>query len=282
MHKRSIWTLVASFALLTLPLAMGCGDDDKSGGTGPTPNQNVPEDVALDQAEGAVDFANNLISSVNDLAQLSSEDDFSGLGGGFLLFKRAAEPVETTVYAGGQWTHTYTEEVSEGGFSAALAFLATLQFRDGENAPQQFPDEDTNSMSYGIDADLEFGSSFQDEEGTTTISTDIDYSADLDVTGFLESALEVLGTGTQRIGLVSTGSEGNFNFLLEMAWDIDVLVPQNGACPTGTIDIAFGQYSITVTYPGTDQPSWVLRDGSSTIGSGTGFISCGVPVGTQD
>lgn len=285
MHKRAIWTLLAALALVAAPLSVGCGDDDdKSGGTGPTPNQNIPEDVAIDQAEGAAEFANSLLQSVRDLSQIQSADDFSGLGGGFLLFKRAAEPIESTVYTNGRWTHTYMDEIAEGDFSAAIDFAATLQFLTAGLTPQQFPDESTNSMNYGINGDFEFGSSFTDEQTqeTTTVSTALDYVAALAVTGFLEGTLDVTGTGTQVINLASTSSEGNFSFLLEMTWDIDVLLPVNGDCPSGSIDIAFGAFTIEVTYNGTSSAAWVVKNDGVTIGSGTEFLSCGPPVGASN
>lgn len=285
MDKRLIWTLVASLALTTAPFAAGCGDDDDNGGgTGPTPNQNIPREFAEEQAEGAVEFANSLLATIDDLSQLSSEDDFSGLGNGFFFFKRAAEPVETTTYANGRWTHTYVDEIVEGSFSSSIDLEVTLQFLDQMSAPQQFPGETTNAMNYGVDAAFAFGSSFTDTETneTTTVATDIDYLGNMSVTGFLQADLDVVGTGTQQISFVSNSPDGNVNFLIAMTWDIDVEVPQNGACPTGTIGITFGQYSITVTYNGTSLASWVLRDNGVTIANGSEGLFCGQPVGASN
>jgi hypothetical protein len=283
MRIDSMGPRLALLSLLVLPLGAGCGgDDDNGGGTGPTPNQNIPREVAVLQAEGAVDLATGLIATIRDLATISSEEDFSGFGSRFFLFKRAAEPVETLEYTSGVWNYTFAEEISEGDLSFSVDLDVQLGFVDAMQMAQPFPDETTASMGYGVDADLGFSSSVTDPdtEETSSLSVLQNFAANVVVDDFLADDYAVGGTGSQAIDIASTSGENSFDYVIETDWAIDVAVPQDGDCPSGTIEMSFGPYLIVVDFDGSSTAAWSILDGGVIFESGTQLIDCGPPART--
>ena len=138
------------------------------------------------------------------------------------------------------------------------------------------PDSTTAAVGIALDWDI----AAEMVENGDWFAMDVDYASELDVSGLPDGPYPVDGTGTISGRLQWHGADGNFDMTFAMGWDMDLIVPDQDGCPTGTMTVWADPYEATATYDGTTTYDWVITQHGTVVATGSQLFECGVPSST--
>lgn len=254
--------------LVVLPLGVaalgGCSGDGVSPESG-----DIGQMTAEEQAAFALEFLDGLISGAPDLAA-------GNLGGAFARAMRPprgegllrrdcfdgvcddVEPVWDD--AAGAWT-AYCEAEETG---CHLSFDFHVRFLDGAGTGQQQPGATTDRIVSQTDIRAGFTRAGAGSAGEE--SFEMDYRDAMEISGLQGSAPVVRGNGSMD------GSAGPRPF--SMTWTYDLTFPAEGGCPSGSVDVALGPYTIRATYTGFPEYELVMAKDGNEFRRETGSSRC--------
>jgi hypothetical protein len=256
MRTRSSSFLVAA-AVGAATLA-GCSGDSTGPGGG---DQGVEE-----QAEFALEFLDGLIAGAPDLAN-------GNLAGAFAKAVRApqsavAGPARSHCFDDGacddvepSWSEAagaWTASCATAGAACELSFDFFVQFLDGGGTPQPEP----GTVTERIRSRTRIHASFDESAGTFRM----DYDDAMEVSGLHAAEHLVAGAGAM------TGSAPDQS--VEMEWSYGLTFPAGGGCPSGTVELTLGTYTITATYSGSSTYTVVIAENGSVVAEKTGTSQC--------
>jgi hypothetical protein len=262
-------------ALLPFLLLLGAGCDPQGddvtgtgggGGTGSTDPQAFQEQALL-----TFDTANGVVSGIDAIAH----GDFTQILNGFgfpVGPARAADDFIWDAQQGAWILDTQGVETDSTGATATYDIWVWIQFRDGAGTPQSEPDETTAILTF----DMDWVITLDAEDNGETISMDMAYASELDVSGLPDGPYSVDGTGTMGVDLFWHSGGDFIDISFAMGWDMDLQVPSNDGCPSGQMSVWADEYRATATYDGSTTYSWVMTEHGQVVAGGTETIACGV------
>lgn len=263
-------TLLPLFALL----AAGCDNKDDNpagpGGTGQTDLQTFQEQAIL-----TFDTADGVATSVDEIAH----GDFSTIVAslGLPLTPARAEDFQWAPNEGA-WILNDQGSESDATSTTSWNVWAWIQFRNAAGTPQAEPDATTAAITIELDWDIHA----EAEENGEQLVMDLAYTDALDVSGMPDGPYPVEGAGSLIGHLVWSAGQDAFDVTFDMGWALDLLVPDNDGCPSGTITVSLDQYEAVATYAGSPSYSWVVTERGVVMDTGSEPLDCGgVPAGTS-
>lgn len=268
--------VLSRIAPLALLLLAGAGCDPKDGspaGPGGTGTPATDLETFEQQAVLTFESVNGVTASVDEIAH----GDFSGIVTNLGLPQSPARAQDFVWNAAdGAWVLNDSGSQSDATSSVSWTIWAWIQFRDGTGVPQAEPDATTEAITIEIDWDI-YGEA---EENGESFLMDLTYSDDLEVSGLPDGPFPVVGDGTLTGQMVWSLGNDVLDVRFDMAWAMDLVVPDNDGCPTGTLTVSLDQYEATATYDGTSTYSWVVQESGVVAGIGSEALSCGIPAAT--
>jgi len=293
MQRRSFWKL-GSIVTLGLTLALfGCGDGD-DGPTGPGGGGGgggtTGDTEAVAAAEFAAPVAVAMVEQSMGVGSLELDGlntpppmGFAGISGDGAFAYATGDSFSITW--DGQQQEYVVVMLSDQMPAAAFDLEHRVQYRDSEGVPQGFLQESvetTDGARFTTDASMfmDMGMLSQDESIDGTM--DIAYDATSTLSGLLGDTHAAVGSGNYAIDVDMTVETENgtqsMTIDLSMAWAMDVTVPAQGGCPTGTSSMTYDGYRIDVLFTGGSSASWTLTrvaDGASLM-QGQEDLRCGM------
>jgi hypothetical protein len=75
--------------------------------------------------------------------------------------------------------------------------------------------------------------------------------------------------------LLWTGAgEEDLDVDFSMAWEMDMLVPSDGGCPTGDAVVTLAPYTVEASFDGDTTYDWTLYENGQLLQSGTDLAEC--------
>jgi hypothetical protein len=258
---------------LLLGLAAGCDDQDSNpAGPGGPSDSTASIQTFQEQAVMAFETANGVAAGVDEIARGDLSQLATNLG-----VPTSPTREESFVWdpEQGAWVLDDSGTETDTTGTATWSIHAWVQFRDAAGAPQVEPDTTTASLGIVLDWDV----AAQAQENGETFEMDVDYASELDVSGLPDGPYPVDGSGTISGSLLWIGAEGTLDLSFAMGWDMDLVVPGEDGCPTGTMTVWVDEYEATATYDGTTTYDWVMTDNGAVVATGSEALACGVPAG---
>jgi hypothetical protein len=262
-------------------VAAGCNSrDDNPASTGGSVDELQ---LAREQAVGFLGTLNEMALSVDELAQ----GDLSSVGADFgvsqapvfqgapVLSRPAGlrEDVQPVWDAGlGAWVYQEAASQVEGWNSGSYSVYILIRFLDATGSPQQEPDSTTATVSYDVDMELEAHT----EENGDTFDISMSYDLGMTIGGLPEGPYSLDGSGAFDLSMSATSPGQSCDLDMAMSWAMDLNVPADGSCPTGTASATFTPYTMTANYAG-GVCTWTIYEGATAIESGTETLLCGPP-----
>lgn len=237
--------------------------------------------LARQQAVGFLGTLNEMILSVDELAQ----GDLSAVGMDFgvaqaPIFQGAPvlsrpvglrESVEPIWDAGlGAWVYQEAASQVEGWDSGSYSVYILIRFLDAAGSPQQQPDSTTATVSYDLNMELEAHT----QEGSDTFDISMSYDAGLTIGGLPAGPYTLDGSGAIELDMSAVSPGQVCDLEMAMSWAMDLNVPADGSCPTGTATATFAPYTMTANYAG-GVCTWTIYEGATPVESGTETLACG-------
>jgi hypothetical protein len=265
--------ILSALSLGALPLAFGAGCSDSD-----DVSTTVDQGTAQQQSLGAVEVINGMLTSVDEVVAA----DFSGLSSamhfmndlpvdGWYLHnmpepRSSAEPIYNDEE--GRW------ELAESfsGPQGSAAYYFTVQFTNGSETHQQYPDSTTARTAFGLLFDLDAVST----ENGDNIQVDLHYQNGMDITNLDTPVYDVEGAGALTGSIEGTKDGHTLDYDLNMSWALDVDVPADGSCGSGAVFVTIDPYSLVAIYNADSQTyAWSFSQSGTEIASGTGTAPCG-------
>ena len=77
--------------------------------------------------------------------------------------------------------------------------------------------------------------------------------------------------------LLWTGfGDDDLNAQFAMAWDMNMLQPADGTCPTGNVSVSIDQYTLDATWVGDTTFDWELYENGLLVDTGSDFANCSI------
>jgi hypothetical protein len=259
---------------LLLGLAAACDNQDgnPAGPGGPSDSTGSVQQFQ-EQAVMAFQTANGVAAGVDEIAHGDLSQIVAGLG------MPGTARSENFVWdpAQGAWVLSDQGTESDTTGTATWSIWAWVQFRDAAGVPQMDPDSTTAAVGIALDWDI----AAEAVENGERFAMDVDYASELDVSGLPDGPYPVDGTGTISGRLQWSGlGEEDLDVSFAMGWDMDLVVPDQDGCPTGTMTVWVDPYEATATYDGTTTYDWVMTENGVVVATGSEPLECGVPSST--
>lgn len=254
---------------LSLALALGaCSDDDD---TPAAPDAaTLGQQLAAEQtSEAALSLINEMLTQSSDWAQGTFGTAAKQLPGPPESQRTQSEAIWDAEQQA--WTWNATANYTEGANTVAIGADYWVQFRDGA-VPQQYPDTATDEM----EAHVAWDWSAHVEEDGSVADLDVVYQSEMVVGGVHSPTRTFVGEGSMTgTAAGANAAEETFEVAVDGSWGVDLSVPADGGCPTGTATVQNGVWRLNATYDGGPTVAWELRSGARVHASGTQSLPCG-------
>lgn len=171
----------------------------------------------------------------------------------------------------GAWILDDSGTESDESGAATWSIWAWIQFRDGAGVPQTEPGPTTAALTIELDFDM-FLEAEQDGE---VLLMDFVYSDDLEVSGLPDGPFPVAGAGTLSGRMMWSLGGDVIDLTFDTGWNMDLVIPDNDGCPSGTLAVWVDQWEAIATYNGTPTCSWVVKENGTVVDSGAESLVCG-------
>jgi hypothetical protein len=247
-------------ALLLAGLA-ACSDGDSTDTT-------VDDATALQQALGAVEVADAMLTNTDEIAA----GELGEIGVAWI--RRLGLPVERRsvdpVWNPGEerWEIHVGYETEHG----ELTYVFTIQYTNADESHPTSPSAKTTLAVYGLVADMN-SRTYQHGDAVTS---NLHYDCAMDITALGASSHTVVGNGLTTGSLEGEKDGRVIAYDLDMAWNVDAAVPRDGGCGPGTMAVSIEPYALEATYdPSGGSYGWVFTQGETVLSSGRGTAACG-------
>ena len=265
---------LALLPFLLLPSA-GCDSQDDNlagnGGSGGTDAETFQQQAIL-----TFDTVNGVVAGVDEVAHGDFSQIVSDLGFPVGTARAADEFLwDSLLQAWVLDTSGREIETTETGTTTMdYDIYAYIQFRDASGAAQQDPDSSTVALTLDMDWYIDLVG----VENGETIEMILDYDSYLDVAGLPDGPYEIDGTGGMSGSIDWSAGPDQIYLEFGMGWAMDLEMPDNDGCPTGTMTVSVDQFEATATYNGTTSYSWQMTEHGRHVSSGSEPFLCGAPL----
>ncbi len=265
---RSARRALALLALAAAAALPGCSGDTSPANTDGT-GAGVDQTTAQQASTTALEMVNQVVGESGNWAQ----GTFSTPAMRLPLGKQApAQTQSEAVWDPQQNAWLWQAQVSytDATDSVNVAASYWVQFRDG-TTPQQYPDPNTAFMETHVRWDW---NGHLERDGGAADLTYV-YTTAMVVSGLHTPTRHFAGTGNldgRAAGHDGVGTTYEVN--VGAAWSVDLGVPAGGGCPTGTVSVSSGAWTLAATYDGSSTASWTLRLGHLVRATGTQPLGC--------